>query len=308
MNWIKLGNVFCANGQNELMHTGGRAPVARWLEDDFFEIYFASYDQNMRGRIFKLVIDIKQPTELIKLVDQPLVDIGNIGFFDDNGVIPSTIVDVNQKLFLYTIGFSMKNKIIFDAATGLAISKDGGNTFEKLNGPVLDRGVDDPCFAASPYVMIDDDKFKMWYVSCDYWTEEPEGKYKHFYNIKYKESEDGIYWDLKSKVCIDYQNEFEYAISRPTVIKETDGTYKMWYSFRGQKSVETYRIGYAESNNGIDWVRKDELMKSFDVSESGWDSEMMCYPYVFDHKGDRYMLYNGNGYGRSGFGLAKLEK
>ena len=36
----------------------------------------------------------------------------------------------------------------------------------------------------------------------------------------------------------------------------------------------------------------------------GGDSEMIEYPFVFDHDGQRFMLYNGNGYGRSGFGVA----
>ena len=81
----------------------------------------------------------------------------------------------------------------------------------------------------------------------------------------------------------------------------------MWYSYRGQPSITTYRIGYAESPDGVHWSRMDEKMHSLDVSEGGWDSEMICYPYVFDHKGKRYMLYNGNGYGKTGFGLAVLE-
>jgi len=34
---------------------------------------------------------------------------------------------------------------------------------------------------------------------------------------------------------------------------------------------------------------------------------MICYPYVFKHKGRFYMLYCGNGYGKTGFGLAVLE-
>ena len=103
------------------------------------------------------------------------------------------------------------------------------------------------------------------------------------------------------------RNNFEYAISRPTVIKESFDKYKMWYSYRAQSNIKTYRIGYAESNDGKIWIRMDKKMKDFDVSKNGWDSEMICYPFVFNHKNKYYMLYNGNKYGKSGFGIAIME-
>ena len=127
----------------------------------------------------------------------------------------------------------------------------------------------------------------------------------HKYHIKYAESNDGINWKREGKIAIGFRYKEEYAISVPRVHKE-DGIYKMWYSYRGSPRALTYRIGYAESGDGIDWIRKDEEV-SLDVSESGWDSEMICYPYLFNHNSKRYMLYNGNGYGKTGFGLAVLE-
>jgi len=307
MKWKKLGKIFCADNNSDLMITGGRTPVAQNVEGDLFKIYYAAYDIKMRGKIYALYININEPNTIQKLVLDPIIDKGDIGFFDDNGIIPSSIVIYNNSIFLYTCGFSVKNKIIFDSATGLAISKDNGKTFMKIHGPVMDRTIYDPCFATSPFVLHDDGIFKAWYVSCDRWEKKEDGGYKHFYNIKYKESKDGIHWNINSRVAIDYQNEYEYAISRPSVMKDGPDDYKMWYSFRAQPEIEKYRIGYAESTDGINWTRKDELMKHFDVSEKGWDSEMVCYPYVFDHKGRRYMLYNGNHYGKTGFGLAILE-
>lgn len=305
IKWRKLGNIFCASGQNELMQSGGRAPVPLLMYNNVFRIYFASYDVDGRGRIFWLDIDIEKPHKIININTIPVIDIGTIGFFDDNGVIPSDVILHANKVWLYTIGFSLKNKIIFDAASGLAISSDGGASFRKIDGPVLDRGVDDPCFAASPTVMIEDGIWRMWYVSCHRWKKEGN-KFKHYYNIKHKYSKDGIYWDQKSTTCIDYQNEFEYAISRPSVIRSKNGLYRMWYSFRAQSNVDTYRIGYAESLDGLSWTRMDD-MAGINVSEQGWDSEMICYPRVFQ-QGDRlYMLYNGNGYGKTGFGLAVME-
>jgi predicted GH43/DUF377 family glycosyl hydrolase len=114
--------------------------------------------------------------------------------------------------------------------------------------------------------------------------------------IKYATSSDGIHWEREDLVAIPLQLSDEYAISRPCVIKEEKG-YSMWYSYR----VGSYRIGYAESADGIHWDRKDGEV-GIDVSESGWDSEMIEYPFVFDHKGERYMLYNGTG-SQTGIGL-----
>jgi hypothetical protein len=306
MRWEKLGQIFCGSGQSDLMVAGGRAPVPLHLSGDLYRIYFGSYDKEGRGRIFSLELDLKNPTSILDLVTEPIVDIGDIGFFDDNGVIPSDVIRVGNKIYLYTIGFSVKNRIIFDAASGLAISDDEGRTFAKLKGPVIDRGVDDPCFAASPTVMLGADGWRMWYVSCDYWKRH-EGGYRHYYNIKHRRSKDGIYWDPHATVCIDYGNEYEYAISRPSVILSGVNRFRMWYSWREQKDVKTYRIGFAESQDGLKWQRVDSDV-GIDISVTGWDSEMICYPRVFEHAGSLYMLYNGNGYGKTGFGLAILRE
>src|SRR5258708_3960118 len=101
---------------------------------------------------------------------------------------------------------------------------------------------------------------------------------------------------------IGLNSKEEYALSKPFVLKEK-GVYKMWYSHRGKN----YRLGYAESADGLQWQRMDERV-GIDVSVSGWDSEMIEYACLFDVNGERYMLYNGNGYGKTGFGLAVLEK
>lgn len=307
MKWNKLGRLFCADHHTPDMVTGGRAPVALHLGDDTYRVYFGAYDAEMRGKVYSLDIDLCDKLRISRLITTPVLDRGRYGCFDDNGIIPSAVVRVGRKIYLYTIGFSLKNRIMFDAASGVAVSEDDGVTFQKVEGPVIDRTIYDPCFAASPDVLYDSGVFKMWYVSCGRWEPLEGGKYRHYYNIRYKESLDGLHWDVRSQVAIDYGNEHEYAISRPAVLKGEFNNYRMWYSFRAQENIATYRIGYAESQNGVQWTRMDSLMRHFDVSPEGWDSEMVCYPCVFRHKDCLYMLYNGNGYGRTGFGLAVAE-
>ncbi len=306
MQWKKLGKIFCASGESDYMQSGGRAPIALHKHDDVFKIFFGSYDALGRGRIFSLDLNITAPEKVENITTQPLIDLGEAGFYDDNGIIPASLISFDNTLYLYTIGFSVKNKLMFDSASGLAISHDSGVTFTKEKGTVIDRSFSDPCFAVCPYVIKEDAQWHMWYVSCEHWEKDGEAM-KHFYNIKYKTSEDGIYWSQKSITCIDFANEHEYAIARPSVIRTQEGLYRMWYCFRAQPHADTYRIGYAESLDGKAWERKDHLA-GIDVSEDGWDSEMICYPYVFTHNNKYYMLYNGNGYGRTGFGLAILEE
>jgi hypothetical protein len=216
--------------------------------------------------------------------------------------MPSWIVDYRGRKYLYYIGWNLGVTVPFYNSIGLATSDDGGKTFEKLSqGPILGRDSCDPFFTGSSCVLVEDGIWRMWYLSCSHW-EETADKPKHYYHIKYAESTDGAYWRRSGTVCIDYNSSDEYAISRPSVVRD-DSLYRMWYSYRG----DSYRIGYAESTDGKSWERKDEEA-GIDVSATGWDSEMIEYPFVFDHKGTRYMLYNGNGYGETGIGLAVLSK
>ena len=145
----------------------------------------------------------------------------------------------------------------------------------------------------------------MYYLSCIKW-EIVNQKYNHQYHIKMASSNDGINWNREGRVVIDFEHKNEYAISVPRVLL-IHGKYRMWYSYRGSSLNDTYRIGYAESDNALDWIRKDDQV-GIDVSKDGWDSEMICYPYIFEYKTDYYMLYNGNEYGKSGFGIAKMKK
>ena len=124
----------------------------------------------------------------------------------------------------------------------------------------------------------------MWHVSGVKWTLE-NGLPKHHYHVKYAESADGVQWKRTGVVCIDFASADEYAIGRPHVLKDSDGVYRMWYSYRGDR----YRIGYAESADGIAWDRKDDLA-GIERSPAGWDADMIEYPMVFDTAGRRYML------------------
>ena len=167
--------------------------------------------------------------------------------------------------------------------------------------PLLDRSNEDPYSISYPSILLDNGKYKMWYGSNLSWGVD-QSEMQHV--IKYAESDDLITWVRKGQVHIPLIHENEYALSKPWVIK-SGNIFKMWYSYRANGKIKTYRIGYAESVDSQNWIRKDDEV-NIDVSLNGWDSEMICYPSVFTLKNKLYMLYNGNGYGKTGFGIAQL--
>lgn len=300
MKWKKLGRIFCPTGEVEWMRSHAAVPIAEHIRNDLFRIYFSSRDSSSRSYTGFVIMDITKPNEMLEISASPVLSPGDLGEFDDSGAMATWLVKINGSRFLYYIGWNLGVTVPFMNSIGLAIG-DTENMFVRYaDGPIVDRSMHEPHFCASCCVLPGDDFWRMWYLSCTGWSQ-VNGKLQHRYHIKYAESNDGIHWRRDGIIAIDYANDGEYAISRPSVIRDSD-CWKMWYSFRG----DSYRIGYAESKNGRSWIRRDKLA-GIDVSPSGWDSDMIEYPFVFDHKGQRFMLYNGNGYGQTGFGMAVLE-
>ena len=302
MKWIKKGLIFEPPKNLTWMISHAAVPTADNVVDDLFRIYFSGRDNQNRAHTGFFDIDIKYPKHILYVSEKPILRPGKLGTFDDSGSMASWIVTRSNKKYLYYIGWNLGITVPFCNSIGLAISPSDSGTFTRYSeGPLLGRDQNDPFFVANPCLIIENEKWRMWYLSCLGWDLEA-GRPKHRYVIKYAESTDGIYWERNGLTCIGFKSKDEYAISRPCVLKE-NGVYKMWYSYRGK----SYRIGYAESVDGLNWERKDHEV-GIDVSKSGWDSEMIEYPFVFNHNGKKYMLYNGNGYGKTGIGLAILAK
>jgi predicted GH43/DUF377 family glycosyl hydrolase len=299
--WIKKGLIFAPEGNFDWLCSHAALPVADRI-NGVYRIYFSGRDKHARAQVGYFEIDLVAPEKVLRLSEKPVIGLGPLGAFDDSGVTTSWIVNHGQKKYHYYSGWSLGVTVPFYFFVGLAISKDAGESYERVSpAPILERSAIDPYLTASPCVIVEDGRWRMWYVSATGWYMHDE-RPRHRYHIKYAESSDGIHWKREGVVCIDYQSSQEYAFARPCVIKQ-GGIYKMWYSYRGNN----YRIGYAESVDGLKWTRKDQDI-GLDVAESGWDSEMIEYPYVFEHNGDHYMLYNGNGYGKTGIGLAMLDR
>ena len=299
--WKKQKLLFEPRQNRPWLASHAALPIADLEQSGLCRIYFTGRDERNRSQIGFLKVNLSDPAAVLELSEFPVLRIGAMGAFDDSGVSTSWIVNHKNRKYLYYTGWTKGVTVPFYLFIGLAVSEDGGGTFQRISpAPILDRDQADSYLTASPCVLLEDGLWRMWYVSGTGWVLE-QNKPKHFYHIKYAESNDGISWKRSGLVCIDYASPDEHAIARPAVIKE-DGLYKMWFSFRGLR----YRMGYAVSRDGIHWERKDSDV-GIEVSASGWDSDMMEYPFVFKYRGKKFMLYNGNGYGLTGIGYATMD-
>lgn len=302
MKWKKLGRVFNPATIEDKGLSAALMPIAEILDENkgIVRVYFSPRDQQNRSQVHFFDFAISNPGAVLNVSRTPLFVHGKIGAFDDAGITLGSLVSANEKKLLYYTGWNLTIGAPFNNSIGVAEYTQG--SFHRYgDGPIMTRTLHEPYSCASPFVIYEKGIFRMWYASMDKWQEEPgSGLHKHYYNIKYSESSDGINWVRNNIIAIDYESPDEYAFGRPFVLKE-NGRYKMWYAYRG----DFYKIGYAVSEDGIHWERQDHE-SGIEVSESGWDSEMIEYPHIFDYAGKRYMLYNGNGYGKTGIGLAIL--
>jgi len=279
-------------------NTHAALPVVDPLGNGRYRVYFSARDERGRARIGWADTDLRPGSWMP--AEKPALELGPLGSFSDSGVTSSCLVTHEGAKYHFYTGWSLGVSVPFYLSAGLAISDDGGVTFRPLSkAPILERTDVDPFLTASPWVLIDGGVWRMWYVAGLAWMMS-NGKPMHKYHIRYAESRDGLVWDRRGVVSIDFKDEREYAIARPCVVRDRD-VYRMWYSYRGDR----YRIGYAESSDGVVWKRLDELA-GLDVTPGAWDGDMVEYPAIVDVEGRRLMLYNGNDYGKTGIGVAEL--
>jgi len=299
VRWRKLGRVFAPDNHHPWMRTHAANPVAEHRDEDLFRIYFSARDADNRSSIGWVEVDLRRPTEVIRVSDTPVIGPGRLGTFDDSGTSMGWLVRHGSRRYLYYLGWNLSVTVPWRNSIGLAISEDSESEFVRhTEAPVMDRSAEDPFSISYPCVLVEGARWRMWYGSNLRWG--PQQK-DMAHVLKYAESADGLHWTRDGLEAVGFKAEGEYAMSKPCVLRE-QGRYRMWYSYRGA----AYRIGYAESADGRQWQRHDELA-GITVSDSGWDSETIEYPYVFEHATRKYMLYNGNGYGLTGFGIAALE-
>lgn len=281
--------------------------------DDRIRIYYATrfYDKKNMPISHCSFIDVDKYdlSKILYVHDRPSIDLGSHDSFSRHGIHPTMLVQKGGELFFYYQGWERKDKYPYETAIGLAISKDNGLTFEKFSeNPVLQKSIEDPYFVNGAFILHHENGYKMFYSGGIEWIEN-KGNLESVYVIKTADSSDLMHWKKKDKRIINQLFDIECQ-NTPAVI-EIKNKFHMWFSYRQaldfRNASRGYRIGYACSDNLIDWHRDDSLA-GVDVSSTDtWDSQMICYPYVFKVDERILMLYCGNYFGKTGFGYAELE-
>lgn len=314
-HWRKLGKVFTpqeVGGRPWLMEFA-QAP-ATLIFDDRVRVFFSCRPPaDAQGRYVShtawLDLDRTNLFAIQAVAARPILDLGGVGEFDEFGIYPASVIRVGNEIRVYYGGWTRCVSVPFNVAIGTAVSQDGGTSFKKLgNGPVLGYSLDEPFILSGPKVRHFNDQWQMFYIAGRKWKL-VDGRPEPVYKIRMATSNDGLNWHKLNRDLIESRLEEDEAQASPDVFF-VNGKYHMFFCYRYSSHYRGkqygYRIGYASSIDMLHWTR-DDSKAGIDVSEQGWDAEMVSYPHVFELDGRIYMAYLGDQVGRHGFGLAVLE-
>lgn len=316
MKWTKLGLLF--EPQRHALPDGctefAQSPQAL-VFDDFVRIYFSTRSRDAAGLYVSHIAFVDVDTSLsrvLRTATHTVIPQGGLGCFDEHGIFPIHVVRHAESIYAFTCGWSRRVSVPVETAIGLAVSRDDGRTFERVGpGPVMGPTPNEPFLAGDPFVAICDGVWHMWYIFGTSWTHSPSDPGPaRVYKIAHATSTDGLSWRRDGRAIVADALGPDECQALPTVF-EHDGAWHMYFCYRQSTDFRTnpargYRLGYARSCDLQNWSR-DDAAGGLDVSPSGWDAEMLCYPHAFRCGGRAYMLYNGNAFGRHGFGVAVME-
>jgi predicted GH43/DUF377 family glycosyl hydrolase len=307
MKWHKQGRIFTAAGEFGWMKSHTQVPTALVL-DDRIRVYFSTRPDDGMSRVAYIDLDRKDPARILYLHERPLLELGAPGMFDEHGTIPNHVFTHDDRVYLFYVGWSRGVSLPYSNWMGMAVSDDGGATFSKcFPGPILDRTGEEVYSATGLICVADAGHWRGWYATGTQWLR-VDDRYEHTYELRACESDDLVHWTRPNKPVFPRRLPNESS-TRPTVIF-MDGKWHMWFCYRGTQDfrdgADSYRIGYAWSNDLDEWVRADEEA-GIDPTVDGWDSKMIAYPCVVQVDDRVLLFYSGNGFGRDGFGYAELE-
>lgn len=316
MKWIKHGKIF---DPSEYALPNGcvqfaQSPQALVFED-FVRIYFSTRAVDVNGKFLSHIafVDMKKNLrEVIRVAHQPVIPLGGLGCFDEHGIFPMSVMRYGDEVYGYTCGWNRRVSVSVDTAIGLAISRDRGLTFQRIgDGPVLAASLHEPCLVGDGFVKVIDGLFHMWYIFGIGWKRyAPDAAPDRTYRIGHATSKDGIEWvkEEARRIIPDRLGPDE-SQALPTVVS-IGGRHHMFFCYRESFDFRRakgrgYRIGHAWSDDLVNWMRDDDK-PLLEGTTGEWDCDMQCYPHVFECDGKVHLLYNGNEFGRHGFGLAEL--
>ncbi len=317
MKWKKLGKIFDPTDYKLANNCVNYAQSPQVLEfENYVRIYFSTRERDSTGKFISHVSFVEMDKEfksIKKISNHNIIKMGALGCYDEHGIFPFNVIRDGNRMLGFIGGWNRRVSVDIETSIGLSISLDDGLTFTRIgDGPVLSSTLDEPFLVGDPFVLKIGDAFHMWYIYGVRWIQNPEKDVKErVYKIGHATSYDAISWVKTNRQIIEDKLNHDECQALPSVIFH-NGKYHMVFCYRQaigfrENSRAAYRIGYAYSKDGITWER-DDLNIGIQTTPGDWDSDMMCYPHICSVDGKIYLLYNGNNFGKAGFGLALLEE
>jgi hypothetical protein len=310
--WNKKGLLFNPKEFNTAfwINEFAQAPHVLFF-DTFIRVYFScrpAPDEKGQYVSYSAFVDLSFDFNVMNIAEQPILELGQTGTFDEFGTYPVSVIKEKEEYLAFYAGWTRCEAVPFNTAIGIAKSKDAIRFTKIGEGPLISYSLDEPFVISGPKIRKFNGKFYLFYIAGSKWIvdrDKPEPVYK----IRLAISDDGIHFNKVNKNLINDKMDVFEAQASPDVFFKNN-KYHMFFCYRGGKDYRGkengYRIGYAYSYDLIDWVRNDDYV-GIDVSEEGWDSEMISYPHVFELENKIHLFYLGNGVGKEGFGWATLE-
>lgn len=305
MAWHKKGRIYCPDGTSDWARHSFMTPCPWQRDDTTIRLFGGIRDDHGVSRIGWVDVDAADPSRIKGVSQRPVLEIGAPGMFDDNGVILGDVLQVGpEELRLYYVGFQLVAKAKFLAFTGVAVSRDRGDTFVRLQDtPIIDRSPEAPHISALHSIArLDDGSYRIWFARGQGW-EEIDGRVYPRYDSWTMTSPDGLHFDNSTATRIVAPAGDEYRIGRPRATRRPDGTWHLRVT--SDTRSKQYACFLFTSPDGVTFARTDtvELPRG---DADAWDGEMTCYPaHHQTPDGRQFLFYNGNGMGQTGVGYAE---
>lgn len=303
MTWHKKGLIYEFDRSLGWAAHSASKPAPIVLDEKRVRVFIGCRDGSGVSRIGFVDLDANDPSRILRVSPRPVLDIGAPGMFDDNGVVPCVALRRDSAIYLYYEGYQLGTKVKFTSFTGLAISHDDGETFERWDRvPVLDRSAEGSLIRVVHAVLpLADGRWRVFYTAGSEFVTLGTSQHPH-YQIFVQDTADGIAFSAAGSLVVGVERD-EYRVGKPTVL-EHDGGYLMLFS-KAARAVP-YRVGVARSADSLTWQRAGNDLV-VEPSAAGWDSQMVAYPYLLRLGNRMVVLYNGNNYGETGFGWAEWQ-
>lgn len=318
MKWKKLGKIFDPT-QHQLTNNCfefAQSPQAL-VFDNFVRIYFSTRETDIKnGKYLSHISYIEMDKEFKKILfvsNKQVIALGGLGTFDEHGIFPINVLRDKDKIIAYTCGWNRRVSTSVETSVGYAISNDNGESFQKIgNGPILTASPNEPFLVGDAFVSIINNTYHMWYIFGTKWIDNNFEESARVYKIGCATSLNGIDWikNEGNQIIPDKLNQNECQ-ALPSVLF-ANNTFHMVFCYREalgfrKDKDKGYKLGYAFSKDNVKWTRDDEAL-GLTFENENWDSDMQCYPHIFTCNNKTYLLYNGNEFGKHGFGIAVLEE